>query len=319
MFDGRPLDVTIETEDALDLSGLAPQPTQDVPSIIALASSHHTYQRVLAGPRPTDAKQLMKGVELFAEKFGEHPSALTSQNYIAFYQSLLASGLSDKTSSDRMKSVKWSSAVWAEMSGRADPLAGRRLIPNAPRKKLKLVLPPLADLTAWALSHPGPAGVAVALGAMGLRPSEIIRAEWGDVESGLLRVGERLAKNKFSVRSLPIPEPLLPLFTGGTGPIVPRASGKPHTRYTLPPFLRDAGFEHQPALLRKCCATELFGTGVRPLLIESWLGHSSAEASAVTASHYLVAPDGRELLPVAKAWATCAGHVAQPATQPDAA
>jgi integrase len=253
--------------------------------------------------------------------FGQHPSALTSANLIAFHQRLLDSGLPRKTASDRLKSIKWASAVWSEQSGRADPLAGRRLIPNAPKKKLRLQLQSLESVDAWALSHPGPAGIAVALGAMGLRPSEVLRASWEDVRGGVLHVCEREAKNKFSERALPIPEPLLPLFeVGGTGPIFPNKSGRPHTRMTLPRSLCAAGFDLcAVAELRKACVSELYRTDVKPLLIESWIGHNSSDASAATRSHYLVAPDGCELLPVTLAWAACAGRVAQPVARPDAA
>lgn len=154
-------------------------------------------------------------------------------------------------------------------------------------------------------------------GFMGLRPSEIVRAKCGDIEDGILAIGERERKNAQSKRHLPIPalicgwiEPLLndspdaPLIRSNS---LKCAKSAHFFRGSLAPWFDEnvAGFlpirkgmtvKH----LRKSFATWTIREGISPIQIEPYLGHTISIVGDITAKHYLANYQASALAPLAE-------------------
>ena len=153
---------------------------------------------------------------------------------------------------------------------------------------------------------------AVGLGAfIGLRSSEIIRLQAGDLSCDLLHVAKREAKNSASRRVLPLPETLLSW-------VRPLAGGDPHKPLLCPltghgrsketPFSAEdyahwlapklellTGIALPPKCLRKSFASWAMDEGVPVRHIEAFLGHTSGQVAAVTSRHYLARSAAQEL------------------------
>lgn len=156
------------------------------------------------------------------------------------------------------------------------------------------------------------AAAAIALGGLaGLRPSEMARAMPGDYANGLLRVGERLAKNESSRRTIPLPElarKVIEAAVKAHDPGVPILSplqriGKPADATLsldnlwdwLGPILKRHVGPHSPKALRKTFATAAIRAGAPPHLVDEYLGHKIAMLSDVSARHYLEGARAKEL------------------------
>lgn len=148
----------------------------------------------------------------------------------------------------------------------------------------------------------GPALGICALGLCGLRPTEIIRAEYADVQEGCLIVGSRDAKTLSSRRTLPLPGFAMAIIGSGRGAIIRHRRGR-YDQSALADswlyYVRQTDLPRiPPKSLRKTCATLLIESGAAPLLVESWLGHSHAGLLPVTNRHYLAKVNIDALRPV---------------------
>jgi len=168
-----------------------------------------------------------------------------------------------------------------------------------------------------ALEDPRPLAILAMGGFMGLRPTEITRAQVGDVDAkqGTLKIGMRLAKNKASRRELPIPPVCIPwLLAPGkdrpaTEPLIHtvyrgRVCALDKQRYPdlIRPFLTKAtGLDLPPNYLRKSFATWAIYAELNILHVEAFMGHQSAQIADITAKHYLARLNTRALQPTAKA------------------
>lgn len=211
----------------------------------------------------------------------------------------------------------------AGVQGLGDVLAGLRLDRCEQRKAVEVWS--LDELVAGvrSLTESGKddrALVVLALGGfMGLRPSEIWRAQVGDlaeVPAGLqLAVGVRAAKTANSVRVLPVPEILRSWLEGACSgrkkdaPLVPSMKyngGRQMTISTANHLFHDTistacGGRRLPLKnLRKSFATWAIRERCDIELVEAWIGHVSSRIQAVTQRHYLEAARAEQLLPLSK-------------------
>lgn len=154
------------------------------------------------------------------------------------------------------------------------------------------------------------------MGLMGLRPTEVIRLEVGDVKDRVLRVGVRQRKNRASRRDLPMPETLqgwiasLSEGRNKTDPLVYSGhhgmKGKPwyitSLNHYLHPHINEATGTWLPAKhLRKTFASNAVGPiGLNVRTVETFLGHAFSLASPVSTRHYLAKQAVKELEPATK-------------------
>lgn len=193
----------------------------------------------------------------------------------------------------------------AQSIGLPDPISGLK-IDRRPMHDPPAPVYTLDELGAL-LHHDDPRiRLAVALGGfMGLRPSEIFRAYPEDLHKDVLTVGKRVAKNRSSMRSLPMPatmvrwwkeidatpgEPILQSKHHG-GAAAFDASGMSMW------MLRAA--DVAPKRLRKS-----FATWARRVIpgrdVERYMGHQSAFLAAVTSNWYTGEEFADELRPSAR-------------------
>ncbi len=155
-------------------------------------------------------------------------------------------------------------------------------------------------------------------GCLGLRPTEILRAQVGDLEGDVLSVGLREARNDASVRALPVPATALKwlrqaLGRRTTGAMVEPFGPRCGDHYTLSGLhqLTAAVLKGPPRIkpkdLRKTFAS--WACEVIPAVdLERFLGHRTVLHAAVTERSYLIAHQVTQLRPAARLMdATLAG------------
>lgn len=147
-------------------------------------------------------------------------------------------------------------------------------------------------------------------GLLGMRPSEIVRADVPDLVGDLLAIGVRDRKNDQSRRTLPVPATALRLIKPAIGTRKVGALIKPKGRHDhdhlsvralnqlMADILRETDDPIATKDLRKTFAT--WASTVLPAAdLERYLGHATALHAAITARHYLAAHQAEQLRPAA--------------------
>ncbi len=148
-------------------------------------------------------------------------------------------------------------------------------------------------------------------GLLGMRPSEIVRADIPDLVGDLLAVGVRLRKNDPSRRTLPVPPTALAWITPAIGKRKTGALIQSLGRRYIPEHISIGALNQMMAsLLREIddpIATKdlrkTFATWAEELIpaadLERYLGHATALHAPVTDRHYLARHQAEKLRPAA--------------------
>ncbi len=308
--------ITQAQADALHGGGYVP-PRSEPPARLTLraaALSHPSSAR----DSLTDQVRYLGYLDQFtAVTHVAHVSEVRVEAVTAWLASLTAKGWAWDTKRHALLYLRRACKMGAA-SGFPDVLAGMQLNRRVVRRE-RIVVWSLPDLLA-AIRATEDHRIRAVLslgGLLGLRPSEIIRANSTDLQGDVLHVGSVEAKNDASVRSLVVPPFVLPHLAAAIGkrtpgPIVsslgPRSKGKPLTLYGLHQVLADHFAAQKspglaPKLLRKTFATWA-SRAVAAADLERYLGHQTALHAGVTARHYLASYEVEALRPAAAAMQT---------------
>lgn len=232
---------------------------------------------------------------------------VTVQQVVAWIDHLEGEGYSWHARRHRLMYLRRACRM-AQTQGLPDPISGLKLDRRSVDEPAIQVYT-LPELAAFLRTDDKRVRLAVALGGfMGLRPSEIFRAQPEDLHKGILTIGKRKAKNRASKRSLPVPSIIVGWWNelaetceAGTPIVLSRHHAGAH------PF-KPSGFSNwmgrleTPIMakrLRKSFATwasrEIPGRDV-----ERFMGHQSAFLAAVTSNFYTGESFAIELKPSAK-------------------
>lgn len=282
-------------------------------SLVAAALAHPASRR--DGERDaTNALVYLRHIEAFAAWSGcTTVRGLTLDLALGWVRHLREQGVSQGGRRHRLRYLR-RAAVMAASWGLPNPLSGLRLDERAddPAPMDVLALDELARVLVM-LEDPRARLAAALGGCLGLRPSETARLLVGDLAGSTLRVGERVAKNRASRRTVPMPATVAAWCTAAAAgrparaPLIPsRAPGRAEACMAasawcqwLQPLLTAAAGRHVPAKgLRKAFATWA-SSCIAGRDVERFLGHQSGLLATVTSRHYLGAALARELEPAA--------------------
>lgn len=289
-------------------------------SLAELLRAHPATRRESVQPEAQDARYA-RHLEEFCAWSGvrdaRHVTADIVEDWIAARR---RAGDAYYTRRHRLAALKRALAM-AERRGLRNPLAGAQL--DRQERRAPVAAMGLEDLGRL-LRHLAEADdarmmTAVGLmGTMGLRPSEAGRARVRDLDGDLLSVGAEEAKNRASVRVLPVPPALLPWIERqreGRRPeawlVDSRHRARRGCRMDRQAFMRlfrrrceAAGVaDHPPKTLRKTFFTASVRTHrLDRMQVEAYMGHATTGIAAVSADHYLAGGDPEYLRPVASAW-----------------
>ncbi|HUV31982.1 MAG TPA: site-specific integrase [Devosiaceae bacterium] len=306
-----------EDQAATLLGGLPPASALDSRPTLEQAHDLHPSTRRALAARSPDYARCVAALERFQRQFGvtyvEDLTLDLVQRWLAY---LRGCGYAWDTRRHYLLPVRRACKMAASL-GLPDPLAGILLDRRADPPEIPAwTLPQLCQAATAFGADPDPRPLAaLAMGGfLGLRPSEICRAQVGDVVSdpagAVLRIGLRERKNAQSRRDLPLPalvtQWLAPSLDGRSpqAPLVPRPAGSGWIPESLgkwlQPMLTDAiGERHPVKALRKSFATWMVVAGIEERHVEAYLGHLASRVAAVTTRHYLAAARAHELRPVA--------------------
>jgi integrase len=212
----------ITEEQAADLrdqgqaSTYAP-PAKDRPlTIVEAFEAHHSTRRedMRAGADYRHHRRALD--EFIAWSSCRVVSEITVDLVIAYIDTMRARGRAWDTRRHALIPIR-RAAKYGVTRGIPDPLAGTRLDKNdRPRRDDRGVSLPEIAAALHASDVRGAAVIALGAG-MGLRSAEIRRAEVGDIDGEVLRVGVRERKNRDSRRDLPVPPSLMPYLIDADG------------------------------------------------------------------------------------------------------
>lgn len=194
----------------------------------------------------------------------------------AWVASMRAQGFAYDTRRHALLGLRRACAM-APSYGLPNPIAGIRIDKREPTARP--TLPTTEEVSEFFRGETDPRHVA-ACGLMafaGLRVSEVVRAEFRDLDGDVLHVGARKAKNETSSRLIPLPAQVVEWIGAGSGPIIP------HTRSWIGHNLRTPG-DVPAKILRKWFATRAQNEWLWPeVVIQRWMGHAP---SSVLGRHY---------------------------------
>lgn len=249
----------------------------------------------------------------YVDQFSAHAKvtelhAVTLEQVLAWVEHMRAAGLSWDTRRHRLLYLK-RAFIMGRRHGIVDQVAGLRLDRQDQERTTVKTWALSRLLTAIATAQDHRIRAALALGGcLGLRPTEICRAQIEDLDEGLLTIGAREAKNRASRRTVPVPASVLQILhaaigdrTAGalvdpTGPRGGEALTLSGLNQLLADTLRKGSGAIAPKDLRKTFAT--WATRVIPGHdLERYLGHTTALHAAVTSRSYLAAHVAAQLRP----------------------
>jgi integrase len=272
------------------------------PTIKDAALAHPSSQR-----DGWDQVKYLRHLQVFTTFLGsELLMDLTVERVLAWAAALRRQGLAWDTRRHHLLYVRRASRM-APSLGSLDVLAGLKLdrhdgrARDIPHWTLPVLMRGLGALEQ--LTDPRPAAALALTALLGLRPTELCRAQVADLDmtDGCLRVGGREAKNVASRRALPLPGRLVPILrivTGGRpadAPLIQTASNRRRGPFSLDTISTWWAAEVSPHLKpalppragRKSFATWAREAGLDPQHLEAWIGHRTAFFSAVSSRHYL--------------------------------
>jgi integrase len=289
----------------------APAPKE--PTILEAARAHPSTGR----ERDKDLRQAIRHENLVKE--------FTAFTGVALLRDLTLESVMRWIAEMRRREWGWDmrrhALLWIRRAGKlapqwglGDPLAGM-VLDCAPASRPRIAVHGLDALVSATYAFqeagtPRPMAILVLGGFLGLRPSEIYRAQVGDVQGGILSIGLRERKTHSSFRALPLPgvvaEWLAPFLEGRAPeePILTHAKGGAYFEDTLGHAWRRmrAPLDGPVAQLRKSFITWAYRSAKVSIDdIDTWTGHAPARASAVTIRHYLSDATADQLRPAAAA------------------
>lgn len=276
------------------------RPHREGLSLEAVALSHPSSQH---DPDHRRAEYL-RYLQAFADHAGIHSlHQVTVAHVQAWIAAMIARGFAWDTRRHYLLYVRRACAM-GPSHGLPDVLNRLRLDRRTDQIETQAwTLADLAELLRATAAAPAARAAIVLGGVMGLRPSEIVRAQVGDLSGDLLEVGARKRKRRASHRRLPVPDLCLPWLRVACrdglhlrrhdAPLIVLPDSRIEAPLRLDVLNRRLGAVIAESItpgpvkrLRKTCATWLRRTGQGGDLVEAWLGHDTPLRSSITSQHY---------------------------------